>query len=179
MEAILSLCGGYFRASRGQIVASGGRLEASWGQHEASKGQHGASEGQLYAFHGQSSCFTQKWKWNALSPYTKYKHKDTLSLNGHNLVIFQSILKNYRCFGISKTSSFQWASSRCAGFTRLGVINERLAPKQICEKRENCQNSSKYQHVFKGKPDWPTGHFHGIWSFDYVPKIVFLDPHSG
>ena len=125
-----SLSGVCLEASEGHLLASGGHLEASWGQHEVSECQHGASEGQLNVSGGWSSCFTQKWKRHALSLYTKMKHMDTLSLNGHNLVIFQPISKNYRCFGIRKTSSFRWARSRCAGLIRLGAINKPLATKQ-------------------------------------------------
>ena len=55
---------------------------------------------------------------------------DTLSLNEHNLVIFQPILKDYRCFGIRKIGSFRWASSRCADLIRFGTINKPLAAKQ-------------------------------------------------
>ena len=45
-------------------------------------------------------------KWS-VTVYQNKAYGHPVFSNGHNLVIFQSILKNYRCFGISKTSSFQ------------------------------------------------------------------------
>ena len=59
---------------------------------EACKGHLGASGGYFRAFGGQPSSFLPiKWKFdlrNAVSHLMRMKLKGTLSLNGHNLVIF-------------------------------------------------------------------------------------------
>ena len=44
---------------------------------------------------------------NASMSLIKSKHMSTPPTNGHNLVIFQPILKNFRCFGFRKLSSFR------------------------------------------------------------------------
>ena len=69
---------------------------------------------------------------------------DTLSLNGHKLVIFHPISKNYRWFWIRKSSSLQWAYYHYSNNNRLGVINEHLATKKIRNQKIN-------HHLGKGQ----------------------------
>ena len=77
--------GGHSRAFTGYLYASGSDCEAC-------KGHLGASGGYFRAFGGQpSSVLPIKWKFdlrNAVSHLMRMKLKGTLSLNGHNLVIF-------------------------------------------------------------------------------------------